>query len=126
MGQELAPKQGARIFNTWVGEPSKLVLLEAVLNTIAKENLLKRVSDVGDQMMNGLEDLSKKYPGLISNIRGRGTFCAVDCDTSVRRDKIVSSMRTEGIHIGVCGETTIRFRPALTLVRNILILLLID
>jgi len=112
--QELAPKQGARIFNTWVGEPSKLVLLEAVLNTIAKENLLKRVSDVGDQMMNGLEDLSKKYPGLISNIRGRGTFCAVDCDTSVRRDKIVSSMRTEGVHIGVCGETTIRFRPALT------------
>ena len=89
-------------------------MLEAVLNTIAKENLLKRVSDVGDQMMNGLEDLSKKYPGLISNIRGRGTFCAVDCDTSVRRDKIVSSMRTEGVHIGVCGETTIRFRPALT------------
>merc|ERR1712198_244881 len=89
--QELAPKQGARIFNTWVGEPSKLVLLEAVLNTIAKENLLKRVSDVGDQMMNGLEDLSKKYPGLISNIRGRGTFCAVDWHTFVRRDKIVSS-----------------------------------
>ena len=70
--QDLAPKHPARIFNTWVGEPSKLVLLEAVLTTIAQENLLTRVTEVGDQMMLGLEDLSKKYPGVINNIRGGG------------------------------------------------------
>jgi len=91
-----------------------LVLLEAVLTTIAKENLLARVTEVGDQLFKGLDDLSAKYPGVINNTRGRGTFCAVDCDTAARRDKIVGSMRTEGVHIGVCGDTAIRFRPALT------------
>jgi len=116
--QELAPKHPARIFNTWVGEPSKLVLLEAVLNTIAKENLLTRVAEVGDKMMQGLDDLAGKYPGVISNTRGRGTFCAIDCDTAERRDKIVGGMRTEGVHIGVCGDTAIRFRPALTFNQN--------
>jgi len=122
--KDLGPKQPARIFNTWVGEPSKLVLLEAVLDTIEKEDLLTRVQQVGDDMINGLEDLSDKYPGVIKNTRGRGTFCAVDCDTAERRDKIVSQMRTEGVHIGVCGDTAIRFRPALTFSRSHLDILL--
>merc|ERR1711990_1083031 len=31
---ELSPKQSYRIFNTWVGDPGKLILLDAVLKTI--------------------------------------------------------------------------------------------
>lgn len=116
--KDLAPKQGARIFNTWVGEPSKLVLLEAVLQTIARENLLDRVTEVGNEMVKGLEDLSLKYPGVINNTRGRGTFCAIDCDTAERREKIVGGMRAEGVHIGVCGDTAVRFRPTLTFNKN--------
>ena len=55
--KELAPKHPARIFNTWVGEPSKLVLLEAVLDTIVKDKLLTKVSEVGEEMMKGLDNL---------------------------------------------------------------------
>lgn len=36
---DLAPKHAARIFNTWVGEPSKLVLLEAMLKTIRRDQV---------------------------------------------------------------------------------------
>ena len=39
---DLAPKHGARIFNTWVGEPSKMVLLEAMLDTVRKEQVGER------------------------------------------------------------------------------------
>lgn len=116
--QDLAPKHPARIFNTWVGEPSKLVLLEAVLDTIERDSLLARVQEVGDSMMLGLEDLSRKYPGILASARGKGTFCAVDCSSTERRDWIVGQMRTEGVHLGVCGDTTIRFRPTLTFSRH--------
>ena len=54
-----------------MGEPSKLILLEAVLDTIAKENLLSRVTEVGDDMISGLGDLALKYPGVFSNVRGK-------------------------------------------------------
>ena len=91
-----------------MGEPSKLVLLEAVLDTIVKDKLLDRVTEVGDEMMTGLLDLSTRYPGVLANVRGRGTFCAVDCDTAARRDKIVAEMRKNGVHLGVCGDTAIR------------------
>ena len=103
-----------RVFNTWVGEPSKLVLLEAVLDTIVREKLLFRVTEVGEEMMTGLRDLGTKHPGLLANVRGRGTFCAVDCDAAERREMIVAGMRREGVHLGVCGDTAIRFRPSLT------------
>ena len=39
------------------------------------------MTDVGAEMMKGLEDLSVNNPGIVSNVRGRGTFCAVDIDT---------------------------------------------
>lgn len=111
---ELDPRHGARIFNTWVGEPSKLVLLEAVIDTIKRENLLARVTSVGEQMKKGLVEISDKYPGVLSNFRGLGTFCAVDCGSPAIRDAIIAQMRKEGVHLGVCGEQTLRFRPSLT------------
>ena len=41
------------------------------MDTIAKENLLSRVSEVGDDMISGLEDLASKYPGVFRNVRGK-------------------------------------------------------
>ena len=58
--------------------------------------------------MLGLKDMSTKFPGVLQNVRGRGTFCAVDCDTADRREKIVGEMRKAGVHLGVCGDTAIR------------------
>ncbi len=35
------------VFNTWMGEPTRLVLLEAILNTVRNENLTERVNETG-------------------------------------------------------------------------------
>lgn len=49
--------QPFRIFNTWVGDPSKIVLLRAVLSTIRDEKLLDLVSDTGAHLLKGLQEL---------------------------------------------------------------------
>ena len=49
--------QGYRIFNTWMGDPHKLVLLEAVINTIRQEDLFTSVKRVGKTLQNGLNEL---------------------------------------------------------------------
>ena len=49
--------QAYRIFNTWVGDPSKLALLEAVLDVIRTDRLLDNAKDVGDYLLNGFLDL---------------------------------------------------------------------
>ena len=102
---ELSPKQGYRIFNTWVGDPGKVVLLDAVLKTVKKDNLLDNtlksgecvwssavclqsyklfVYISGEVLMTGIKNLEKKYPGLVHSTRGIGTFIAFDADTSAR------------------------------------------
>ena len=74
----------SRVFNTWVGDPGKLILLDEVLKAIKKDSLLENTVNSGDVLLNGLKDAQKKFPGLIHSARGLGTFCAIDADTSAR------------------------------------------
>lgn len=48
--------------------------------------------------MNGLKDFGNRYPNLVKNVRGRGTFCAFDCVTMAKRDQLVEELKVEGIN----------------------------
>lgn len=49
--------QPYRIFNTWMGDPSKNLFLAEVLNVIRRESLLEEVTRSGKALLNGLYDL---------------------------------------------------------------------
>ncbi|VDP06502.1 unnamed protein product, partial [Soboliphyme baturini] len=109
-------KKPSRIFDTWFGDPSKLLMLEAVVKTLSKENLIDNVRKTGEVLLKGLQDLQvgfTKYPKILSCARGRGTFCAVTIASPAERDKIVKEMLQNGINLGGCGTHSIRFRPTL-------------
>lgn len=80
-----------------MGDPSKLILLEAILETIRKENLLDKVTRVGDYTLKNLKDMQKEYSNIISAARGRGTFIAFDCASPKIRDVIIKKLLTKGI-----------------------------
>lgn len=42
-----------------------------------------------------------------------GTLCAFDMPTPAMRDQLLAQALTHGLHIGGCGDVTVRFRPAL-------------
>jgi len=109
----LRPDQAGRIVNTWVGDPHKVMMLEAVLKEMKSQDLLGLSQKAGDVMLNGMKDLERRFPGLWNAARGLGTFVAVDCPTAEIRDTIVSRMRSKGVLTGGCGESAIRLRPAL-------------
>ncbi|XP_014245494.1 4-aminobutyrate aminotransferase, mitochondrial [Cimex lectularius] len=102
-----------RIFNTWMGDPGKLVILEGVLNVIKKHKLLDNVQETGDVLKSGLHNLEKKYPDLINSVRGRGTFLAFNAKNTNLRDSIVTNLKMQGVQSGGCGEMSVRLRPAL-------------
>ncbi|XP_060571460.1 4-aminobutyrate aminotransferase, mitochondrial-like [Ruditapes philippinarum] len=107
------PKEGHRIFNTWVGDPSKIALLEEVVKVIREDNLLDSVKVTGEYLMSGLFNMQSKYPGILSNTRGLGTLCAIDFNTTDNRDKAMADLRKKGVHTGACGPTSLRFRTTL-------------
>jgi len=106
-------KEGYRIYNTWCGEPSKLILLEKAIEVIKRDNLLERTKKSGVALQNGLNELQEKYSNRVSNVRGLATFAAFDMPDVKMRDKFVEICISNGLHIGGCGEASIRFRPAL-------------
>jgi len=99
-------------FNTWLGDPIRVMQVETIVNTIEKDNLIKQNELVGIQLLNGLKLLAKKYP-KIKNERGVGTFCAIDCESTEFRDKLIGELRNNGVESGGSGKLTIRFRPSL-------------
>jgi len=115
---EHRPPHPGRILNTWIGDPHKIVLLEQVVKTIREDRLLERVQATGEVMMKGLLQFQHEFPGLVSCVRGRGTFIAIDLPTVALRDKLLTDLRQNGVHLGGCGEKTVRFRPSLTFTSN--------
>ncbi|XP_076656450.1 4-aminobutyrate aminotransferase [Halictus rubicundus] len=116
--EALKPNLGFRVFNTWMGDPSKVILLEAVLETIKNEKLLERVIRVGEYTLKQLTSLQNEFSSTINSVRGRGTFIAFNCTTPELRDQIVKKLLTKGIQSGGCGAASIRLRPALTFTEN--------
>ena len=58
-----------RIFNTWMGDPSKVIILEAVLDTIAKDNLKQVVKDSGKVLLEGLNELQVRVALTMQSVK---------------------------------------------------------
>nr|pir 4-aminobutyrate transaminase (EC 2.6.1.19) precursor - pig [Sus scrofa domesticus] len=111
--EEFRPNAPYRIFNTWLGDPSKNLLLAEVINIIKREDLLSNAAHAGKVLLTGLLDLQARYPQFISRVRGRGTFCSFDTPDESIRNKLNSIARNKGVMLGGCGDKSIRFRPTL-------------
>lgn len=107
------PKEPFRIFNTWMGEPAKILMLEQVIKTIKQDNLLEQVNKSGKVLKSGLLELEKEFPTIINSTRGRGTFLAFNCKNTHARDNIINKFKMQGLQTGGCGDLAVRFRPAL-------------
>ncbi|KAI5633090.1 aminotransferase class-III domain-containing protein [Phthorimaea operculella] len=110
---DLNPPHPYRIFNTWMGDPGKLILLEKVLKVIQQEKLLNLVNESGKVLKSGLHGLENEFNHLINSVRGRGTFLSFNCATPELRDKLVNKLKQNGVLSGACGNAAVRLRPAL-------------
>lgn len=111
--KDIRPVEAYRIMNTWLGEPSKLLMLDKVIKVTEEKNLLEVVKASGAVLQEGMQQVIDAHPEKVNNLRGKGTFLAYDCPNTATRDALVSWMRNNGIQTGGCGDQSIRMRPAL-------------
>lgn len=79
-----------------MGDPTKILLLDAILNVIKRDDLLSVVEKSGEVLMSGLRDLESEFPALINSTRGRGTFITFDAADAKLRDDIVRRLLQKG------------------------------
>ena len=114
-------------FNTFGGNPVSCAAGLAVLDVIENENLQQNALEVGQYLIDGLNDLALRHEG-IGDIRGSGLFLAVDLvnDRETREpatemaSKIVNGLRDRGILTGLIGpgDNILKLRPPMVFSRD--------
>ncbi len=112
-GEDLFPAEPYRIFNTFLGDPLRAAQLGVIADVIEADHLLANTLVTGEFLVAGLSELCERYPGVLSNARGAGTYAAVDARDAVTRERLLDGLRRAGAEAGGSGDRSIRFRPAL-------------
>lgn len=105
----------SRINSTWGGNLTDMVRSTRLLEIIEETKAMENAARMGGRLLERVEDLAEKHPGLVSNPRGRGLLVAFDLDSPANRDGVLQQLR-EDEHVMAlsCGERSVRFRPALS------------
>ena len=116
VGDHVFVKPG-RINSTWGGNLADMVRADRILEVMEQEKILDHVTSVGSYLLSRLQTLSEHSPHL-TNARGRGLMCAIDVSSRELRDELLGCCYQNGLIVIGCGQTAIRFRPALTITRE--------
>jgi L-lysine 6-transaminase len=103
----------SRLNSTFGGNLIDMVRCQKYLEVIEEEKLIENAEKQGKRLLEGLEEISRRYPDIVSNARGRGLMCAFDLPSPEKRDEMKKRLYAKNLLILPCGATTIRFRPPL-------------
>jgi L-lysine 6-transaminase len=111
-------KVSSRINSTWGGNLVDMVRAEKYFEIIDEENLIENARVVGEYMLGRLREMADEFPGVVSNVRGRGLFLALTLPDKAMRDKTLAACLENGLIALASGVSAVRFRPALTLSKD--------
>ncbi|EPS45053.1 hypothetical protein H072_941 [Dactylellina haptotyla CBS 200.50] len=98
---------------TFGGNPLATRVAHHVFSRLSSTEMLREVQRKGDIFKNQLEKMKAKYPGLISEIRGRGLIIGVQL--TKEPGNIVTECRDKGLLILTAGTNTLRIVPPLVI-----------
>jgi L-lysine 6-transaminase len=111
-------KVSSRINSTWGGNLVDMVRCQRIIEIIEEEGLLERATSTGARLLEGLRRLESRFPGKVTNARGRGLFVAFDLPDAEARKRTLSALNDADVLGLASGERSIRMRPPLVLTRD--------
>ena len=108
-------KVSSRINSTWGGSLTDMVRATRYLEIIEEDHLVEHAKNMGNILLSSLNQFAEEFPQVMSNARGRGLFAAFDLKDAMTRNEFRTHCMNKGLIILGCGETSVRFRPPLTL-----------
>jgi acetylornithine/N-succinyldiaminopimelate aminotransferase len=97
--------------STFGGNPICCAAAIATVETIIMKNLVATTAKYGDFMREKLEDLRKKYPEIITDVRGMGFLQAIE--VSVPSAEVLQACARQGLLVGAAGSHVVRVTPPL-------------
>jgi acetylornithine/N-succinyldiaminopimelate aminotransferase len=117
LGACLATEKAARALtagshgSTYGGNPLAMAVGNAVLDIILADGFLARVDKVAQRLRGQLQDLARRHPGVIAEIRGAGLMIGLKC--IVPNGDVVAALRQRGLLSVPAGDNVVRLLPPL-------------
>ncbi|HET9015111.1 MAG TPA: L-lysine 6-transaminase [Thermomicrobiaceae bacterium] len=106
----------SRISSTWGGNLTDMVRGQAIVETIANDDLLGNARRMGARLLDGITKFAERAP--IDNVRGRGLMIAFDLGDTAARDAVLARALDERLIVLPCGRRSVRLRPYLTITED--------
>ncbi len=124
---EMDFQESGKHSNTFGGNPVACAASLATLDVIEEEALVERSAKLGGHLAKRLDELTERYE-FIGDRRGLGMMQATEFVTDKRskkpdpklRDAIEKDAYEHGLILLPCGESTMRYIPALNIPREVL------
>lgn len=107
--------ESSRINSTWGGNLVDMVRSRMHLEIFEKENTVDGCARMGQLLMDRMANLQEMYPEVVSNVRGKGLFCAMDLPDQDYRDRFLAKLYSRKVLMLGCGGRSVRFRTALNI-----------
>ena len=123
---EVADAFQALTLSTFGGNPVSSAAANATLEVIEQENLAQNAEVMGARLRNGLEELQRKHPKHLGDVRGKGLMLAIEFvadepagDRTANpqaTNQVFEAAKERGLLIGKGGldANVLRIAPALT------------
>ena len=112
-------RKSSRINSTWGGNLCDMVRSTHYLTVIERDGLFDNAQEMGMRFIRGLQALAAESPELISAVRGRGLMLAFTLPTAELRNEFWKGCFELGLLVIRCGERSVRLRPYLDVVPEI-------
>ena len=99
--------------STYGGNPLAMAAGEAVLDVVANDEFLTRVSETGERLRAALTQMIPNHDQLFDSVRGLGLMLGIKMKTDSRA--FVAYLRTRGILTVAAGDNVVRVLPPLTI-----------
>ena len=98
---------------TFGGNPLACAAANVVLDTVPKDEFLKNIQAVGKYFKDKLQELAKKYPKFIVDVRGEGLILGAEIAGAEHGRDIVNDCLAKGLIINCTAGKVLRFIPPL-------------
>lgn len=98
---------------TYGGNPMAMAVADAVLTVILEKDFLANARKVSEELKSELENLQKKFPDAIDEIRGVGLMLGVKINQKIENTEVVKKLIENGLLTIPAGENVIRILPPL-------------
>jgi acetylornithine/N-succinyldiaminopimelate aminotransferase len=98
---------------TYGGNPMAMAVADAVLSVMLEKDFLENVKKIGAELKSELENLQKKFPDVIDEVRGVGLMLGIKINQKIEHTELVKKFIKNGLLTIPAGDNVIRILPPL-------------